>query len=169
VLFALVAAVIVVDQVTKWLAWRHGGAIVNPGGKLLVGRTVSGWYADPQAGPLLDVLSVCLVGVAWSVLVRRRRPAIVIASGALMLAGWVSNLLDRLGLHAWTAPGSRRGAVDWVHLGRVTYNFADFCIIGATMLFLLSVACVGWRAKAPAAGSPRPVPGLVWRVGAAGR
>lgn len=168
-LCALVAAVIVVDQLTKWFGWRNGGAIINPGGKLLVGRTVGGWYADPLKGLLLDVLSVGLVGVAWSVLVRGRRPSVVLASGALMLAGWGSNLLDRLGMHDWTAPGSPRGAVDWVHIGRYTCNFADFCIIGATTLFLLSVAFVGWRAKAPAAASPRPTPGLLWRVGAARR
>jgi lipoprotein signal peptidase len=156
VLFVLVATVIVVDQATKWLGWRHGGAIINRGGNWLVGRTIGGWYKDPLMGPLLDLLSLLLVSVALSFLVRGRRPAIVLASGALMLGGWGSNLLDRLGVHHWTAPGSGRGAVDFVHIGRYFYNFADFCIIGATTLFLLSIASVGWRAKAPAAGRPRP-------------
>jgi len=34
--------------------------------------------------------------------------------GALVIGGWSSNLLDRLGMHYWTAPGSVRGAVDFI-------------------------------------------------------
>jgi lipoprotein signal peptidase len=145
VLFALVAAVVVVDQATKWWGWRHGGAIINPGGNWLVGRTIGGWYADPVAGPLLDLLSVGLVSIALSVLLRGRRPALVLASGALMMGGWASNLLDRLGMHHTTAPGSGRGAVDFIHISHYYYNFGDFFVIGATPLFLLSIAFLGWR------------------------
>ncbi|MCW2510509.1 MAG: hypothetical protein JWP68_3657 [Modestobacter sp.] len=43
---------------------------------------------------------------------RRRRRQAVLVAGARMIGGWGSNLLDRLGLHRATAPGSARGAVD---------------------------------------------------------
>lgn len=146
----VLAAVIVLDQATKWWAWRHvAGAEINPGGDSLVGHKVGQWYNAPVTGALLDLLDVGLLILAVSVLVRRRRPAAVAVSGALMLGGWGSNLLDRLGLHFWTAPGSVRGAVDFIRIGSPHYNVADLFIVAATPLFLLVVlvgGCLRWRA-----------------------
>jgi lipoprotein signal peptidase len=173
----VLAAVIVLDQATKWWAWRHvAGAEINPGGDFLVGHKVGQWYDAPVTGALLDLLGVGLLILAVSVLVRRRRPAAVAVSGALMLGGWSSNLLDRLGLHFWTAPGSVRGAVDFIRIGSVHYNVGDFFIVAATPLFLLVVlvgGCLRWRAAnrpmtvraaaPPMRGRPRvraPVPVL---------
>jgi lipoprotein signal peptidase len=158
---ALLAAVIVLDQAIKWWAWRHASdPIINDGGDAFVGATIGRWYADPVKGALFDLVDVGLLAIAISVLVRRRRPAVVVTTGALMIGGWGSNLLDRLGMHYWTAPGSVRGAVDFIHLGNAYYNIADFFIIGATPLFLLavSVSYLGRRAmKAPApTGSVTP-------------
>jgi lipoprotein signal peptidase len=138
---ALLVVVIVLDQVIKGWAWRHAsGTIINDGGNALVGETVSGWYAGPVTGALLDLLDFGLLSAAVAVLVRHLRPARVLIPGALMIGGWSSNLLDRLGMHYWTAPGSVRGAVDFIHLGQRYYNVADFFIIGATPLFLLATA-----------------------------
>jgi len=143
---SLLAAVIVLDQVTKWWAWRHvTGAEINSGGDLLVGRMVSGWYKVPVTGALLDLLDFGLLSIAVSILVRRRSPASIVVSGALMLGGWGSNLLDRLGMHYWTAPGSVRGVVDFICLDGSHYNIADLFIIGATPLFLMAVVYSGWR------------------------
>jgi lipoprotein signal peptidase len=158
IVLALLAAVVILDQATKWWAWRHASdPIINDGGDALVGATIGRWYADPVTGALFDFVDVGLLGIAISVLVRRRRPALVVAAGALMVGGWGSNLLDRLGMHYWTAPGSVRGAVDFIHLGNAYYNIADFFIIGATPLFLLAAGAsyLGRRAtKTPApAGS----------------
>jgi lipoprotein signal peptidase len=141
---ALLAAVIVLDQAVKWWAWRHTpGAFINDGGDSLVGPTISRWYADPVSGALLDLLDFAFLSIAISFLVRRRRPAKVLVPGALMIGGWTSNLLDRLGLHYWTAPGSVRGAVDFLHLGQNCYNVADIFIVGATPLFLLAAGYLG--------------------------
>jgi lipoprotein signal peptidase len=143
----LLAAVVVLDQAAKWWAWRHvTGAEINSGGDLLVGHTVGGWYKDPATGALLDLVDFGLLSIAVFILVRRRRPAAVVVSGALMLGGWGSNLLDRLGMHYWTAPGSVRGVVDFIYIGGAHYNVADFFIIGATPLFLMAVAYSSWRA-----------------------
>src|SRR5215217_4538681 len=95
----LLAAVIVLDQATKWWGWRHAPkAIINTGGTWLLGDPVSGWFSGPVSGPLLDLLNVGLLCLAGVVLVRRRRQARILVAGALMIAGWSSNLLDRLGL-----------------------------------------------------------------------
>jgi lipoprotein signal peptidase len=159
IVFALLAVVIVVDQTAKWWAWRHApGAIINYGGDALVPTTVGGWYADPVSGALLDLVGFGLLAVAVSVLVRWRRPAMVLVPGTLLIGGWSSNLLDRLGMHYWTAPGSVRGAVDFIHIGHYYYNIADFFIIVGTPLFLLAVSYVGRRGtKTPATtGSVTP-------------
>jgi lipoprotein signal peptidase len=148
----LLVAVLLLDQMMKWWAWRHvPQTIINDGGGPLVGATVGGWYANPVAGAVLDLLDFGLLGAAIWLLVRRRRPIGVLVPGVLMIGGWGSNLLDRLGMHFWTAPGSVRGAVDFIHLGHHYYNIADFFIIGATPAFLLGISCLGRTATVPAA------------------
>ena len=137
---ALLAIVVLLDQATKWWAWRHvSGALINSGGDLLVGRVVGSWYADTVTGGLLDLLGIGFLSIAVLVLVRRRRSLAVVASPALMIGGWGSNLLDRLGMHSWTAPGSTRGAVDFLPFSHYRFNLADIVIVGATALLVLSV------------------------------
>jgi lipoprotein signal peptidase len=146
VVLALLVAVAVLDQAVKWWAWRYiSWTRINPGGDALVGRTVGAWYANPATGALLDLLDVGLLSVAISVLARWRSPAAVHVPGAVMIGGWGSNLLDRLGLHYWTAPGSVRGAVDFIHIGNHYYNVADIFIIASTPLFLLAAGYHGVR------------------------
>jgi lipoprotein signal peptidase len=144
---ALIAAVVVLDQAAKWWAWRHvPWVMINSGGDILVGRTIGSWYANPVTGALLDLLDFGLLSIAVTVLARCRATAAVIVPGALMTGGWSSNLLDRLGIHYWTAPGSVRGVVDFIHVGGYFYNVADFFIIGCTPLFLLAVGYESVRA-----------------------
>ena len=72
-----------------------------------------------------------------------------------MLGGWASNLLGRLGMHYWTAPGSVRGVVDFIRLGVHRYNVADVVITGATLLFLMAVLSLARRPLVrPAAALP---------------
>lgn len=160
VVLALIALVVVLDQTAKWWAWRHvPWARINPGGDLLVGRKIGAWYADPVTGALLDLLDFSLLSIAVWVLARCRVTAAVRVTGALMIGGWGSNLLDRLGMHYWTAPGSVRGVVDFIHIGGYYYNVADFFIIGSTPLFVLAAVYQGVRAlRRPAAA--RSVPPL---------
>jgi hypothetical protein len=73
-----------------------------------------------------------------------------------MIGGWASNLLDRLGMHYWTAPGSIRGAVDFISAGGHCWNVADFFIIAATPLFLLATAYPVSQAASRAAGPSAP-------------
>ena len=157
---ALLVVVVAVDQAAKWWAWRHlSWTRINSGGDVLVGRTISAWYAGPVTGALLDLLDYGLLSIAVSVLARRRAPAAVSVPGALMTGGWASNLLDRVGIHYWTAPGSVRGVVDFIHLGGHYYNVADFFIIGCTPLFLLAAGYQRVRAaRRPAAAGRVPPP-----------
>jgi lipoprotein signal peptidase len=160
VVLALLVAVIVLDQAAKWWAWRHfSWTRINSGGDAIIGRKIGAWYADPVTGALLDLLDFGLVSIAVSVLARGRAPAAVSVPGALMTGGWGSNLLDRLGSHYWTAPGSVRGVVDFIHVGGHFYNVADFFIIGCTPLFLLAAGYQGVRAvRRPAAAGGVPPP-----------
>jgi lipoprotein signal peptidase len=163
VVLALLAVVVVVDQSVKWWAWRHfSWTVINSGGDVLVGHTIGAWYAAPFTGALLDLLDVGLLSLAVWVLARCRASARVFVPGALMTGGWVSNTLDRIGLHYWTAPGSVRGAVDFIHLGTNYYNIADFFIIGGTPLFLLGAGYEAVRAvrrRAAARSATPPVRG----------
>jgi hypothetical protein len=94
-----------------------------------------------------------------------------------MIGGWGSNLLDRLGLHLVTAPGSRRGAVDFLHLGSICTNVADVCIVVGTALFLAAVVGRLRRARRPpdrvrpaSPAAPRAWPwtwAWTWALGAA--
>jgi lipoprotein signal peptidase len=160
VVLALLVVVVVLDQAAKWWAWRHfSWTRINSGGDAIIGRKIGAWYADPVTGALLDLLDFGLVSIAVSVLARGRAPAAVSVPGALMTGGWGSNLLDRLGSHYWTAPGSVRGVVDFIHVGGHFYNVADFFIIGCTPLFLLAAGYQGVRAvRRPAAAGGVPPP-----------
>jgi lipoprotein signal peptidase len=161
---SLIAMVVVLDQAAKWWAWRHvPWTKINSGGDVLVGARVGAWYARPVTGALLDLLDVGLLTVAVGALARRPVPAAVSVPGALMIAGWGSNLLDRLGIHYWTAPGSVRGVVDFIHIGDHFYNLADFFIIGCTPLFLLAAGYYGVRAaRRPSAARSLPPPARSW-------
>jgi len=157
---ALLVAVVVLDQAAKWWAWRHfSWTKINSGGDVLVGRRISAWYAGPVTGALLDLLDYGLLSIAVSALARRRAPAAVSVPGALMTGGWGSNLLDRLGSHYWTAPGSVRGVVDFIHVGGHYYNVADIFIISCTPLLLLAAGYQRVRAaRRPAAAGSVPPP-----------
>jgi lipoprotein signal peptidase len=161
VVLSLLVAMVVLDQAAKWWAWRHlSWTKINSGGDVLVGRTIGAWYAGPVPGALLDLLDFGLLSIVVWVLARWRAAAavVLIVPGALMTGGWASNLLDRLGIHYWTAPGSVRGVVDFIHIGGHYYNVADFFIIGCTPLFLLAAGYQGVRAarRPVAAGSVPP-------------
>ena len=160
-MLALLAVVVVLDQAAKWWAWRHvSWTRINSGGDVLVGHTIGAWYAGPVTGALLDLLDFGLLSIAVWVLAHCRATAAIVVPGALMSGGWVSNLLDRLGIHYWTAPGSVRGAVDFIHIGGYYYNVADFFIIGCTPLFLLAAGYQGVRAvrSRPVAAGSVPLP-----------
>ena len=159
---ALLTAVILTDQAAKWWAWRHSSwAAINPGGDLLIGPSIGAWYASPFGGALLDLLDFGLLSIAVAVVARCRTTAAVSVPATLMIGGWCSNLLDRLGVHYWTAPGSVRGVVDFLHIGSQLYNVADLCIIGGTPLFLLATGYLGARAawRSGALGSVPPAHG----------
>jgi len=156
---ALLIVVIVLDQAAKWWAWRHfSWTRINSGGDILVGRLVGTWYTGRVTGALLDLLDFGLISVVVSILARSRANAAVVIPGALMTGGWASNLLDRLGVHYWTAPGSVRGVVDFIHVGSYFYNVADIFIIICTPLFLLAAGYHLVRAarRSAAARSVRP-------------
>ena len=163
-MLALIVLVVLLDQGAKWWAWRHlSWAKINFGGDELVGTTIGGWYAGPVSGALLDLLDFGLLSAAVTLLARYRVPAAVTVPGALMTGGWGSNLLDRLGIHYWTAPGSVRGVVDFIHLGGHYYNVADFFIISCTPLFLLAAAFWGARSfKRPPAANDAGYKAPLW-------
>lgn len=146
IVLVLFAAIIVLDQATKWWAWRHvSPARINKGGNPLVGDTVSAWYADPIQGSLLDLVGFGLLAIAIAFLWRRRQSRAVLIPGCLMIGGWSSNLLDRLAMHHLTAPGSGRGAVDFMPFNGYYYNVADLFIVCGTPLYVVAVsaACLG--------------------------
>jgi lipoprotein signal peptidase len=135
----LLLTVVALDQLTKWWAWRHAPEpSINGGGNPFVGPVIGSWYADPLTGALLDVVDVGVLSAAAAMLVRATQPTINRVSAALMIAGWSSNLLDRLCMHHVTAPGSNRGAIDFIHVGQYYYNVADFFIGIATPIFLVA-------------------------------
>ena len=154
---ALLAVVIVMDQIGKWWAWRHAPLVkINYGGNIFVGDTISQWYADPTTGALLDLMGFGLLSAAAFVLIRRRPPTTVLIPGGLMVGGWISNLLDRLGLHYATAPGSVRGAVDFIPLGPIRYNVADVFIVCGTLLFILAMVASTLSTNRITTASPSP-------------
>jgi lipoprotein signal peptidase len=152
----VIAVVVVADQAVKWWAWRHvAGVLINSGGYILLGPAVRSWFAHPVGGAVSDVLgAAALIAAGWW-LARRPRPGGVLLGGGLVIGGWASNILDRLGLHDWTAPGSARGVVDFIPDGTPgRSNTADLCIVGG--IVLLATTMVLRRDERPPPVSRRP-------------
>lgn len=139
ILAGVVLTVTLLDQVSKWWAYRHTAwPLVNVGGNLLIGTTLSRWLSYSSLGAVLDLVGALMIAVGAYLLLRRPRRTATTVAGALFLAGWSSNLLDRLRLHEWTAPGSARGVVDFIFIGTQTFNFADISIAAGTAGLVLT-------------------------------
>lgn len=147
------AAVLVSDQLTKWSAWRHyDQTLINTGGYILLGPTIRSWYSAPVSGAVLDVLGLVTLALGGRLLLRLQ-PSVLVAGATAVVAGLASNLLDRLGLHRFSAPGSERGVVDFLPSpdgGRG--NVADLWIV----LGLLAVLAVEVRSGRATADRQRP-------------
>jgi lipoprotein signal peptidase len=127
IVLAPLAGIIILDQTTKWWAWRHLSTVfVNHGADVSVGATVSAWYADPVQSLLLDLVDFGLLSIAASGRWHRRHSLAVLISVCMMIGGWSSNLLDRLVIHYFTAPGAGRGAVDFIPISRTTTTSLTF-------------------------------------------
>jgi hypothetical protein len=125
---------------------------------MLVSDSVSAWLRNPVLGAAFDVVDTVALAVALFLLVRRPRAPLALASFTLILAGCASNLADRLGLHELTAPGSRRGVVDYLHFWGRLWNVADLAILAGAGLLLPALLshCARHRVDA-AVGSAVPV------------
>jgi len=164
ILIQLIAGVVLVDQASKAWAWRHiYRTWVNAGGDVFSGKLIGSWYANPTSGAMLDVADSLALAVAAYVLSRRVRSGRSLLGGGLLIAGWMSNLLDRLGLHHWSAPGSLRGAIDYIPLPtdgflmlpQTTFvNVSDVCIIGGASVLVLSTAASAVSGRAARATEP---------------
>jgi lipoprotein signal peptidase len=155
-LIAVFAVVIGTDQAVKWWAWRQiDGTLVNAGGYTLLGPVVRSWYSGFLSGAVLDVIGGVVLILGLRLLLQPRllqhRAIGVLIGGGLVAAAWMSNLLDRLVMHYWTAPGSLRGVVDFIPSGATSRaNVADLWIV--TGVLVLAYALVRHRL----AGGPRP-------------
>ena len=140
VLGGVFALVVATDQAAKYVAWRHGVALLNQGGFIALRRDMRAWFAASTAGAIADAAGAVLVSVGVLVLLRRPRRPAVLLGGALVAAGWTSNLLDRFGLHEWTAPGTVRGVVDFIPTGGGSRsNLADAWIAFGVLVLVGSV------------------------------
>ena len=137
-LAAIALLVIAVDQLTKAWAWRSDGRVhINSGSGLLFGDRAGAVYRDGRWGSLIDVAALALIAAIGIALTRLRLPRLPFIGASLVLAGWASNLGDRIGLHELTAPGSVRGVVDFVRFDGRLWNLADLTIIAGTALCIV--------------------------------
>jgi len=155
-LAAIAVLVLVADQLTKAWAWRRDDLVhINSGSGLLFGDRAGAVYRDGRWGSLIDVAALALIIAIGVALARLRLPRVPFTGAALILAGWASNLGDRIGLHELTAPGSGRGVVDFLRFNGRLWNVADITIIAGTGLCtafaVLSAVRRGERGEVPAA------------------
>jgi signal peptidase II len=161
-LAAVVATVVLVDQVTKALAvhFLAGRGYVHVVGSLhlTLYRNFAGsanrFTGHPVLVSLLALAAVLLIG-SFALRVRSRVSAI---AAGLLLGGGISNLLDRL----LRAPGPLRGGVvDWIKptLSGGTMNLADVAISAGVALFLVAAVVEEvrhWLGRRPGRTPPPP-------------
>lgn len=155
-ILAVLAVVMLADQLTKWWAWGHmSSAVMNTGSTWFLGPTIASWYSGNPSGAALDLASAQILTFGLFTLLRRVRPLPILLPAALTISGWASNLGDRLGLHRLTAPGMPRGAIDFLRWQHNTYNLADACIATGTLLL---GAALYWQHHNHSAAPTRATP-----------
>jgi signal peptidase II len=140
---AMVAGIIALDQLTKaWVVAEFSDeplSIIGTTVELRVSRNTGGAFSLFQEfTPVLAVLALIVTLVLVRAL-QRTRDRVILVALALVLAGAVGNLIDRMA----RSPGFLRGAVvDFIRVGDFpSFNVADSAItIGAVLLVIW-----GWR------------------------
>ena len=138
---AIVAAVVVLDQVTKsWIVATHSSVpleIVGHDIEFRVARNSGGAFSTFTNATI--VLAILAIGLSiWLVrTLRRSTDRATIVTLSLVLGGALGNLSDRV----FRSPGVLRGhVVDFVKVGSFpSFNVADSAItVGALLLVLMS-------------------------------
>ena len=140
---ALVVGIVALDQLTKaWVVATLSDAplsIVGTTVEFRLSRNTGGAFSlFEEFTPVLAVLAIIVAVILVRALQRTHNRVILVAL-ALVLAGAVGNLLDRI----FRAPSFLRGAVvDFIRVGDFpSFNVADSSItIGAVLLVIW-----GWR------------------------
>ena len=139
-LWPLIAAVVVLDQVTKHWALNRlsGGRTIDIVGSLRLNLAFNSGMAFSQAtgaGPVIGAVAfvVVIVVVLW---MRRSAQSMALVASALIVAGACGNLVDRV----FRGDGWLRGAVgDFVDLQWwPVFNLADSAITIGAVLMLIS-------------------------------
>ena len=141
-LWLLIAAIVVVDQLTKHWALNRlsGGRTIDIIGSLRFNLAFNRGMAFSQAtgaGPIIGALAfvIIIVIVLW---MRRSATGVSAVAAGLIVGGALGNLVDRLFRNdAWL----RGAVVDFVDLQWFPiFNVADSCItIGAALMVLASL------------------------------
>ena len=141
-LWLLIAAIVVVDQLTKHWALNRlsGGRTIDIIGSLRFNLAFNRGMAFSQAtgaGPIIGALAfvIIIVIVLW---MRRSATGVSAVAAGLIVGGALGNLVDRLFRNdAWL----RGAVVDFVDLQWFPiFNVADSCItIGAVLMVLASL------------------------------
>ena len=138
-LAAVAAAVVVVDQVTKWWALQalDDGPIVLISGFLRLHLTFNSGAAFSSflgAGPLLGVIALAVAVVIVATIDGVRATRDVVAFGMIM-GGALGNSVDRIARGTGFLDGH---VVDWIDFSFwPTFNAADSAISIAVVLLLL--------------------------------
>jgi signal peptidase II len=143
VVAAMVAGIVALDQLTKaWVVAELSDAplsIIGTTVEFRLSRNTGGAFSLFQEfTPVLAVLAL-IVAVVLVRALQRTRDRVILVALALVLAGAVGNLIDRM----VRSPGFLRGAVvDFIRVGDFpSFNVADSAItIGAVLLVIW-----GWR------------------------
>ena len=141
-LWLLIAAIVVVDQLTKHWALNRlsGGRTIDIVGSLRFNLAYNKGMAFSQAtgaGPVIGALAfvIIIVIVLW---MRRSATGVAAVAAGLIVGGALGNLIDRIFRNdAWL----RGAVVDFIDLQWFpVFNVADSCItVGAALMVLASL------------------------------
>lgn len=154
------AAVIIVDQLTKWWAVEGlaGGEVVELFWTLQLRLVRNDGAAFSLASGLTPLITLAAIAISVALVIAARRvtrPSVLVAMG-LVLGGAIGNVIDR-----FTRPGDgflRGHVIDFFDLQWwPVFNIADMAIV--TGGFLLVVLLTEKGGDAEAAGNDDPVGG----------
>ena len=141
-LCGVTAAVVVVDQVTKYLAFKHDQPFVLIGGLIEIVHTMNDGIAFGLGGgmkygaliwSILSVLTVLLL-LFFYMKYTHRRIANTVAFG-LIIGGAIGNLIDRIATNGKVLDFIQLSFINWP-----SFNIADAAIVVGVIVIVFAIA-----------------------------
>jgi lipoprotein signal peptidase len=123
---------LLIDQILKWQAFYHWTQpnLISPyfGWQLFLNKGVA--FGLPLSNNLTILITLPMIAIISYLFYKNKNTPKLFLAWSMLLAGSISNLLDRIIYHQ---------VIDYFLIGTAIVNISDLLIVGGLVLYLLHV------------------------------